>query len=117
MKLKNSKKIQKNEKSLSNKESQKVVSEFYEKLNYNSENDDQTKTFSFKATRFELEQSLLNLWHVVDDLNLLYEYVLERDMTKDELANIILGMKLIYNMKHDKCMDIFEECVKNQQIS
>lgn len=106
MKLKDTKKNQKTEKkSFNNLETNiEQHNDLFE--------DDKNEVIS----RFDLEQSLLGLWHIVDDLNLLYEYILERDVSKDELANMILGMKLIYNMKHDKCMDIFEVCAKNRQI-
>jgi hypothetical protein len=59
---------------------------------------------------FDLEQSILQCWNVCDDLNLLYSETMERPrpLTQDELANILLGMKLMYQMKFEKCFSEFE---------
>lgn len=60
---------------------------------------------------FDLEQSILQCWNVCDDLNLLYSETMERPrpLTQDEMANILLGMKLMYQIKFEKCFSEFEE--------
>lgn len=60
---------------------------------------------------FDLEQSILQCWNVCDDLNLLYSETMERPrpLTQDEMANILLGMKLMYQMKFEKCFSEFEQ--------
>ena len=60
---------------------------------------------------FDLEQSILQCWNVCDDLNLLYSETMERSrpFTQDEMANILLGMKLMYQMKFEKCFSEFEQ--------
>ena len=62
-------------------------------------------------SRFDLEQQILKCWHVVDDLELLEELILDRNPTTDELANIVLGLKSIYKLKFEKCFDTFEKVV------
>jgi len=59
---------------------------------------------------FDLEQAILSCWNVVDDLNLLYSECMERDpsLTPDQWANIILGMKEVYEIKFNKCFREFE---------
>ena len=63
---------------------------------------------------FDLEQSILQCWNVCDELDLLYSQTLERStpLTRDETANILLGMKLMYQMKFEKCFSEFEEVCK-----
>lgn len=61
--------------------------------------------------RFELEQSILNCWNITDELNLLYENIIDNnhgEMTPDKIANILLGMKELYNLKFEKCFEDFE---------
>ena len=61
--------------------------------------------------RFELEQSILNCWNITDELNLLYESIIDNnrgEMTPDKIANILLGMKELYNLKFEKCFEDFE---------
>lgn len=57
---------------------------------------------------FDLEQNIQNCWNVVDDINLLCESVLERDLTKDEISNALLGMKTLYQLKFEKAFSDFE---------
>ena len=68
------------------------------------------------SNRFDLEQEILACWHVTNDVNLLYAHVMEKDMTKDEIANVLLGIKSIYDMKFEKMWDTFENCVHNSEI-
>jgi hypothetical protein len=64
---------------------------------------------------FDVEQSIMQCWGVVDDLKLLTEQVYDRPkpLTEDELGNILLGMQTLYQLKFEKCFDEFEELCKN----
>lgn len=59
--------------------------------------------------RFDLEQSIMNAWHVVDDVKLLYELMLNQDMKQDDIANFLLGMSTIYQYKFEKLFATFED--------
>jgi len=51
---------------------------------------------------FELEQSIMECWGIIKDLNLLLENVMEdSDMKPDDIANFVLGLSTIYNLKFD----------------
>jgi len=70
------------------------------------------------SDRFDLEQNILSCWNVVDDINILYKNVCENDsLTKDDIANVLLGMRLIYNMRFDETFRNFEECIKNKTFN
>ena len=64
---------------------------------------------------FDLEQSILQCWNVCDDIDLIYSQVMERSppLTQDELANILLGIKSLYQIKFDKCFGEFENLCSN----
>jgi hypothetical protein len=62
--------------------------------------------------RFNLEQEIMNCWHVVEDLDVLFEAVLERDLTTDQISNIILGMRELYQLKFDIMFNTFEGLIK-----
>ena len=65
--------------------------------------------------RFDLEQDIMNCWHVVDDIDILYENVCEgRQFTDDEMANILLGLRGLYQLKFEKLFDTFEQYTTNQ---
>ena len=61
---------------------------------------------------FDLEQEIMDAWHVVDDIDLLYENVIETDMSTDDIANVLLGLKGVYSMRFQKLFDAFEEVCK-----
>ena len=68
--------------------------------------------------RFDLEQQIMDCWSVVDDINTVYEYFGDHpDMAgcpakvEDEMMNLLLGMKTMYQVKFDKLFRIFEQLV------
>ena len=68
--------------------------------------------------RFDLEQQILDCWHVTDDLNVLLEHIMESDnLDKDRISNIVLGMKELYNLKFQRCFDTFETLLQDKKIS
>jgi uncharacterized protein YeeX (DUF496 family) len=61
------------------------------------------------TNRFDLEQQIMACWNVTSDIDTLCEGVIESDMTTDQIANILLGMKQLYELKFDKMFRTFEE--------
>lgn len=68
--------------------------------------------------RFDLEQDIMNCWGITDDLQQLLELVdagrydsLSPSDT-DELANILMGLKTVYEMKFGKMFDTFKDCIE-----
>ena len=61
---------------------------------------------------FDLEQEIMKAWHIVDDIDLLHENVIETDMSTDDIANVLLGLKGVYSMRFQKLVDTFEEVFK-----
>ena len=64
---------------------------------------------------FDLEQSIMKCWNVVDDVDLLFKQTMDRQvpLTADEYANILLGMKGLYQLKFEECFFEFENVCKN----
>ena len=69
-----------------------------------------------KKGRFELEQEILDCWHIVDDVNMLYEAVMDRDLTKDQIANVLLGLYQLYQLKFERTFETFETCIYNREL-
>jgi hypothetical protein len=64
--------------------------------------------------RFDLEQDIMACWNVVDDLDVfLSRYMDGPEMSDDDVANVILGIKSLYQLKFQKCFDTFEQVLKN----
>lgn len=62
--------------------------------------------------QFDLEQEILSCWHVTDDIELLFDNIMNETLTKDQITNALLGMKELYQMKFEKCFKTFDEHLK-----
>lgn len=69
------------------------------------------------SKQFDLEQSIMDCWHVVDDLKVLTEAILDgpKPLTEDEITNITIGMEQLYQLKFDKCFRTFEDYLKERK--
>jgi len=61
--------------------------------------------------KFELEQDILNAWHVVDDISAVYSRV--DTLSQDEIMNLLLGLKSLYQIKFEKLFESFEKYSSN----
>jgi hypothetical protein len=66
--------------------------------------------------RFQLEQQIMNCWQVCDDIDAVYQVGGYREMTEDELANALLGLKTIYQLKFEILMQTFETMIRQGNI-
>lgn len=70
------------------------------------------------SDRFDLEQQILDCWHVTDDLDIVLQYIMESEnLNRDTISNIVLGMKELYNLKFQRCVDTFETLLQDKKIS
>lgn len=60
----------------------------------------------------QMEENIMACWQVEQDLDILLEYVMEGDLDRDRIANIVLGMKELSNLRFDKLFNNFERAVK-----
>lgn len=64
------------------------------------------------ADRFELETDITNLHNIADDIDLVVEGILERDMDTDDIANALLGISTLARLRVDKAFDTFKAAFK-----
>ena len=63
--------------------------------------------------QFDLEQGILNCWNICEDMKIVAENVLEaKTVDRDKLANILIGMADLYQLKFEKTFSDFEETIK-----
>jgi hypothetical protein len=68
--------------------------------------------------RFDLEQEIMECWNVTSDIDDVYDYVMNGNGNelstdeRDKVANILLGVSQLYELKFNKLFNTFEECVK-----
>jgi hypothetical protein len=71
--------------------------------------------------RFDLEQEIMGCWNITSDINDVFEYVMNGDgkltpADRDRVANILLGMSQLYELKFNKLFNTFEQCVKTGEF-
>jgi hypothetical protein len=54
--------------------------------------------------RFDLEQAIMEAWHVVDDL---------KYMNEDQIASAIHGLEIFADMRCESLWNTFENCISN----
>lgn len=63
--------------------------------------------------RFDLEQEIMDCWGVVDDIDIIYHKYGE---DSDELANVLIGLKTLYQLKFERLFHTFEDCVSQRSL-
>jgi len=61
-----------------------------------------------KYTHFDLEDAIYKVWQTADDIETLYKYHgdAEKPMTEDEVANTLIGLKQLHEMRCWQLMDM-----------
>jgi len=68
--------------------------------------------------RFDLEQALMAVWGTDKDIEAIYKYVSDTDeLDRDELANLLLGLSRLHNLRGKEAFDIFESLISDGTIS
>lgn len=62
--------------------------------------------------QFDLEQEIMNCWHVVDDIDTVLTIVENGD--EDRTMNVLIGLKELYSVKFEKLFDTFEKYLKEK---
>jgi hypothetical protein len=67
--------------------------------------------------RFELEQAIIACGNVADDMDILLETLLEDTTDRDRIANALLGMRELHEMRCKKAFDIFSAMIQAGHIA
>ena len=72
-----------------------------------------------KFDRFDFEQQLLDCWSITKDIKTVYEGVCDSSppMTEDQVANALLGLEALYELKFNKLWSMYENGVNQQSIN
>jgi hypothetical protein len=63
--------------------------------------------------QFDLEQGIMSCWNVKQDLDLLFEELVENDtFSRDDASNFVLGLATIYEARFQKLFRDFESFLK-----
>lgn len=72
---------------------------------------------------FDMEQQIMNCWSVVDDVDALYKHFGDNPRfasmnarEQDEIMNLLLGIKSLYQLKFDNLWCNFEKVAENYHM-
>lgn len=78
---------------------------------------------SGKKDRIDLEHHIMKCWNVTDDLDMITERLLDSSKFSDlpphladKIANILIGMQELYEMRFQMLWDTFEDCIKSREV-
>ena len=63
--------------------------------------------------RFDFEQQIQKCWLITDDIYDLSEAILERDLSHDQITNVLFGLKEIYEIRFNTLWELFEDVHMN----
>ena len=77
-----------------------------------------TKNLKSQRNRFDLEDLISRAWSTKEDIDLFIEMYSdgETPMTEDEVANIMIGLSHIHNMRMQQLRDCVEQLVKQGKL-
>jgi hypothetical protein len=67
--------------------------------------------------RFELEDAIMACWHTSDDLKLVAQQILDGADDPDSLANALIGIQELHNLRCQRVFDIFEALITTGAIT
>lgn len=68
------------------------------------------------ADRFELEQKIMDCWQVVQDLDLMFSRTCEDQMDLNDVTNLALGLKTLYQHRFEDLFDTFEALIRERKF-
>jgi len=66
--------------------------------------------------RFNLEAEIMSVWNTKDDLNAITSRMMDDPdpMTEDDIANVLIGLSELHDIRCKKLFNVFESMVKNK---
>lgn len=66
--------------------------------------------------RFDLEQEILDTWKITNELRLINEALLDKNLSIDDISNMLIGLYTLYDLKFDQMFNTFETVVRNKEL-
>lgn len=65
---------------------------------------------------YDLEQQIMECWHITDDIGVLTEETLEGDLTKDKIVNVLTGLEQLYTIRFNKLFRTYEQLLAERKL-
>lgn len=65
---------------------------------------------------YDLEQQIMECWHITDDVSVLTEEILEGDLSKDKIINVLTGLEQLYAIRFNKLFRTYEQLLAAKKL-
>ena len=65
---------------------------------------------------YDLEQQIMECWHITDDIKILSEEVIEGDFSKDQISNVLIGLEQLYILRFNKLFRTYEQLLAEKKL-
>ena len=65
---------------------------------------------------YDLEQQIMECWHITDDVSVLTEEILEGNLTKDKIVNVLTGLEQLYAIRFNKLFRTYEQLLAERKL-
>ena len=65
---------------------------------------------------YDLEQQIMECWHITDDVSVLTEEILEGNLTKDKIVNVLTGLEQLYAIRFNKLFRTYEQVLAERKL-
>jgi len=72
-----------------------------------------------KYDRFNLEAEIMSVWNTKDDLESITSRMMDDPdpMTEDDIANVLIGLSELHDIRCKKLFNVFETMVKERRFT
>lgn len=64
--------------------------------------------------RFDFEQQIMKCWNITEDINTLHAATMDTDISIEEIANVLLGLHQLYEIKFNELFRQFESSFEQE---
>lgn len=65
---------------------------------------------------YDLEQQIMECWHITDDIKIVSEEIIEGDLSKDQISNVLLGLEQLYILRFNKLFRTYEQLLAEKKL-
>jgi hypothetical protein len=65
---------------------------------------------------YDLEQQIMECWHITDDIKIVSEEIIEGDLSKDQISNVLLGLEQLYVLRFNKLFRTYEQLLAEKKL-
>jgi len=65
---------------------------------------------------YDLEQQIMECWHITEDIKIVSEEIIEGDLSKDQISNMLIGLEQLYNLRFNKLFRTYEQLLSEKKL-